>query len=824
MRVVFLVILALAINVLSSNGQINQSFLTPAEQQWLANHPVIRVAPDPYFPPIEWFDSKGVFTGIAADYIDILQQKLGIRFEIVSGATWDEVLAKARSHEVDMLSAAAQTPLRSEYLDFAEPHLTFPGVIITRKGVKGQLGLKDLKGMKVAIVSGYVWQEFVAKDHPGIIIDPVPDMQTGLKKVSFGIDDAMIENVATATWGIEREGITNLQVSGETGYLSHLALATRKDWPELNGIVGKALGQITPAQRDSIYRTWIHLQSQSPIRQPIFWIALFSVVGVTGLISLLLYLWNRTLQRRVAMRTAELCESEQKFLVMVENANSSILRLDLQGNVTFFNRFAEEFFGYTKKEIIGHNILGTIVPPADPFGTNFTAIMQEISIHPEKYASNENENMRKNGERVWISWTNKPILEKDGSFNELLCVGNDITALKRMQAQLSEQRAESERRYRFLFEESPAGALILGADGIISDISRSLAIAFGYTREEVIGQPAGSFVVESERDEQMRRLGRRLHAEQSEQVEVSIRHRSGEFRTILFSAGQAILFENGVPNSVLVAGIDITERRKAEALAKQREQELMQADKMASLGILVSGVAHEINNPNNYIILNADNLTDIWRDARPILDTAALENADLTLASLPYDIVAPQVADFIGGIGEGAKRIKTIVQNLKDFARQESGAMDEMVDLNKVIDASTMILANLIRKSTDQFVTRLGESIPPVRGNFQKLEQVVINLLANACHALADRQKSITILTELDNGKVKLTIADQGKGIDPEHLCHIFDPFFTTKRDTGGTGLGLSISYSIVKDHGGMLEITSVKHKGTVATVIVPVA
>jgi signal transduction histidine kinase len=146
------------------------------------------------------------------------------------------------------------------------------------------------------------------------------------------------------------------------------------------------------------------------------------------------------------------------------------------------------------------------------------------------------------------------------------------------------------------------------------------------------------------------------------------------------------------------------------------------------------------------------------------------------------------------------------------------------VDVNVVIEAATVILSNLIKKSTDNFVFEPLTNIPAIKGNFQKIEQVVINLITNACQALTNRTQAVRVKTFLEGEtRLAITVSDQGSGISPEHLKYIMDPFFTTKRDSGGTGLGLSISYSIVKDHGGELSIESAPGKGTTAKVVLPI-
>jgi len=268
---------------------------------------------------------------------------------------------------------------------------------------------------------------------------------------------------------------------------------------------------------------------------------------------------------------------------------------------------------------------------------------------------------------------------------------------------------------------------------------------------------------------------------------------------------------------------EVAERERAEELARQQQKKLFQSEKMASVGILVSGVAHEINNPNNFILLNSDNLSDVWNDLIPILDKYAGEHGDFMVAGMLYSEIKNEVTMIINGVKEGSERIKKIVQTLKDFARKDPGNLDEIVDMPAVIDDSVTILTNLIKKSTDHFSINISENLPKIKGSIQQLEQVIINLISNACHALDSREQKINISASIENDIVLLSIEDEGRGISDENMKYIMDPFFTTKRDTGGTGLGLSISYNIIKDHEGELIINSEAGKGTSAVIKLPV-
>lgn len=269
---------------------------------------------------------------------------------------------------------------------------------------------------------------------------------------------------------------------------------------------------------------------------------------------------------------------------------------------------------------------------------------------------------------------------------------------------------------------------------------------------------------------------------------------------------------------------EIAQRKQSQELAQLRRQQLMQADKMATLGILSSGIAHEINNPNNFILLNARIFARAWDDIAPILAEYFNDNGDFALAGMPYTQSHQRIGQLISGMSEGAQRIQKIVQGLKDFARQDTGELDQSVSINSVIEAATLIAGNLIKKSTERFSCEYGSDLPEIQGNVQQLEQVIINLITNSCQALGDRQESVCISTCYDTEAdcIMVAVSDEGNGMSQETLKHIMDPFFTTKRSSGGTGLGLSISYGIVKAHGGELEFTSEEGKGTTAILSLP--
>ncbi|HEU0265688.1 MAG TPA: transporter substrate-binding domain-containing protein, partial [Geobacterales bacterium] len=233
--------------------------LTKAEKEWLSHHPVIRLAPDPEFRPIEFFDPQGKYDGVAADHIRLLEQKLGIRFTIVRLSNWDQVMEQFQKHDVDLIGAIAPTPRRQQMMRFTAPLLTVPGGIFVRAGSDQTLTLADLKGMRVAVVSNYMAHDYLKNEHPDILLDVVPDTATGLNRVSLGVDDAYVENLATAVYYLQRQGISNLRLAGQTDFPYSWAMGVRSDWPELQGVLNKGLLAISEDERQKILNRWIYV-------------------------------------------------------------------------------------------------------------------------------------------------------------------------------------------------------------------------------------------------------------------------------------------------------------------------------------------------------------------------------------------------------------------------------------------------------------------------------------------------------------------------------------------------------------------------------------
>ncbi|MBK7104805.1 MAG: PAS domain-containing protein [Ignavibacteriae bacterium] len=304
-------------------------------------------------------------------------------------------------------------------------------------------------------------------------------------------------------------------------------------------------------------------------------------------------------------------------------------------------------------------------------------------------------------------------------------------------------------------------------------------------------------------------------------LEHRIIHRDG---TIRWVKNSIVLQKDENDNVVSYDGIvnDITKLKEAEEQNKIKGEQLIHADKMASLGILVSGIAHEINNPNNFIMLNINLLKKIWEDVKPILNQYYIENGDFALGGMSYKNFVEKIDKSYESILSGSERIKKIIDNLTNYSKYPSKEFKK-ISINEVVEVAISITNNFISKSTNKFNVNYSKGFPLVWGSSNRLEQVVINLINNACQSLTNFDQKISIKIYEELNKVIIEVEDEGEGIDEKDLKHIFDPFYTTKREKGGTGLGLSISYNIVKNHNGDFLIESAKGKGTKAKIYLPI-
>jgi two-component system, NtrC family, sensor kinase len=391
-------------------------------------------------------------------------------------------------------------------------------------------------------------------------------------------------------------------------------------------------------------------------------------------------------------------------------------------------------------------------------------------------------------ERVWKIYeqigADKAALQQ--AHAELLNLNQN---LEHIVSERSQALAVSERQYRRIFEVSRDMIAVVDSDGRIRDINPagSRMLGFEGNSETLKGESFRSFFERPAEWEQL--LASVLRQGFVLNSEVVLRGRNGAGMHALISAGLD-QETHGKDFSIHLQVRDIQERH-------QMQEQMAQADRLASIGQLSSGVAHEINNPLGVI----------------------LGYTQLMLRSEPQD--TGRFKD-LKTIEKHVRHCKSIVEDLLNFARR-SEPKKESVDIHRTIEDALGFIRQNIGSGRIDFQTDFDRRIPPLVLDEKKIKQVLINLLMNALHAVGP-QGTIRVSTAWhpSDGRLEILVADNGQGIEEKHLKHIFDPFFTTKTTGEGTGLGLSVSYGIIKKHGGEIRVQSKPGEGATFTVVLP--
>jgi PAS domain S-box-containing protein len=506
-----------------------------------------------------------------------------------------------------------------------------------------------------------------------------------------------------------------------------------------------------------------------------------------------------------------------RFKTIADSANYGQAIADIEGRLIYINKSFARSHGYEPEELIGKKL--SMFHTEEQLGLvdNLNQILKEKG----EYSLEEVPHVKKDGTEFPMLMSAILILDENDKPIYLGINAIDITKQK----QAEEALQISEERFRNIAEETEDWIWEIGQNLVFKYSNVRIKNILGYDPEEVVGKSFLDFMSLEEIDrvdpeEEYRFLKDKIFSGQ----EIWMVRKDGE-TIVTESSGIPIFRRNRTFVGFQGLTRDITERVRAKKEEAQRNQQLIQADKMISLGILVSGVAHEINNPNQFIIVNAPMLQQIWKNITPIIDKYYEENRDIRLAGIPYADMRDRIPELFSEIYKGSQRIKQIVRNLKDYAREDNPDITHELNVNDVIRSVLIILANMLEKATKKLIVYYAENLPVIKGNSQRIEQVMINLIQNACQALPDRDKAIIITTfhNKKSGRVLIKIRDEGRGISEKNKKYILDPFFTSRRDTGGTGLGLSISAGIIENHGGKLEISSQLGEGTTVTVSFPV-
>ena len=454
---------------------------------------------------------------------------------------------------------------------------------------------------------------------------------------------------------------------------------------------------------------------------------------------------------------------------VLESVADAICFLDASFCIRYVNPAAEKLAGKPAAELVGRE-LWRLFPHAS--GSIFQT-QAERAIRERTIASFEMESAR--GQSLHL----RLIPNGEGL---VLCI-TDLT---------QERRLAADRDSLFSLSRDLIAEF---SGGVIVRVNPSWQRVLGWTAQEVEGTTFGFYV---HPDDELRTSAERDRLHQGgvmEPLENRLRCKDGSYRYISWSAAY-----DGVRGFAI--GRDVTERKNIET-------RLMVSDRMASVGSLAAGVAHEINNPLAFVLAN--------------LDFAAKQLDELAASGVPESRLA-ELRSVVGDAREGADRVRSIVRDLKTFSRSDEPKVGP-VDLHRVLDSCCSMAWNEIRHRA-RLEKSYQRGIHHALGTESRLSQIFLNLLVNAAQAIPEGEASANVIRvttgALDDGRLWVSVSDTGPGMAPEVLCRIFEPFFTTKPVGVGTGLGLSICHGIVQGLGGEIRVESEPGKGTSFHVVLP--
>jgi len=662
--------------------------LTEAEEIWLKSHKNIRISGPKAFPPFHYFDASGNLQGIASDYAHLIFNRLNLIPDIQSNLPWTDVLKKAAEKEIDMISLSAKSADREKYLLFTDPYLSFPLVIITRIDAPFVGGIYDLHGKKIALTEGNATYDWIMQDKFKVIPHLKKTPLETLEAVSLGNADACIENLAAATYLIQKYGLANLKIAAPTPYGNYnLYIAVRNDWPELVSIINKIISTITAKQHSEIQNKWLAVRYEHGIRKSDVLKWILEVIGISIVILSVILLWNRKLNREIHERKrAEetLLEGEKKLQAVFNLSPVGLILLNCQGVVLDCNQYLANIFGLRREEYIGLNLLDRI-----PEGPLRQSLVNAISDDGAHHYEGPHSSIF-SGNQFYLSISTEKIVP-----DLLIAIIMDISERKRTEDALR----ESEEKFRLTFNFSPDAVNINRMeDGLYVDISEGFTQLTGYTREDAIGRTSLEINIWDDPADRQKLIQGLLEKGLYENLEAQFRGKNGKLITALMSA--RVISLKGVPHIISITR-DITER-------KLFATKLQQAQKFEAIGTLAGGIAHDFNNL----------LMGIQGRA--------------SLLSLDMDTSHPHW-EHINAIEEYIRSAANLTKQLLGFAR---GGKYEVkpIDINDLVLGSSAMFGRT--KKEIQIHTKCQKSQFVVEADRGQINQVLLNMYLNAWQAM----------------------------------------------------------------------------------------
>jgi len=446
------------------------SVLTTQELAWIESHAdQVRVAPEANYPPFSFMVGKQ-WQGLSADVIQLLQERIGIKFQILPAQNLDTILAHVQQGQVEVVTSLKATPERARFLAFTQPYLSVPTAIIVKAGFSQGQWPAAFVGKRVAVGKGYGVQSYLETRFPAIPLTLVPDDLEGMRKLSFGEVDAVIMDVASASFFIEREKFTNLRIFAAFDYRYELSFGVRKDWPVLRDVLSKTLASLAESDKQAVLDKWIRIQ---PTPHAVLWdwvrrwmvliigaLAAFVVIGVLA--------WRVQRQRWYIEQ-----EVSQYSRSLLEASLDPLVTISAEGKITDLNTATEQVTGVGRADLVGSDFADYFTDPAFA-REGYQQVFAQGFVKDYPLA------IRHTSGKVTDVLYNASLYRDDaGRVLGVFAAARDVTDRK---------RAESSIQAASVFTYAREGIMITKADGTILNVNGAFTRITGYERDEVLGK------------------------------------------------------------------------------------------------------------------------------------------------------------------------------------------------------------------------------------------------------------------------------------------------------------------------------------------------
>ncbi|MGD8218917.1 EAL domain-containing protein [Pseudomonas thivervalensis] len=582
---------ALLLSLMTWTATAGALTLTDEELRWLKDHPDLRLGVDASWPPFEFRDDQGRYQGLAADYIEIIRERLAIKLTPVEPASWTAVLEQVVQGKIDLLPGIMSTPERQNYLAFTRPYLDFPIVILAHRGGAQPHNLKELYGLKIAVVENYAPHELLRNHHPDLNLVALPNVSSALQALATDEVDAVVGDLASSVWSLRQLKLEGLYVSGETPYRYQLAMAVPRNNKILVGILDKVMADMSPAEVAEIQQKWVgNVHDYRQLWSDLLLYGLPALLLLVGILAVVIRI-NRRLSSEIARRVEleqELRSSEYHYRGLVESLSAIAWEARVSDyTYSYVSPHAEDLLGYPLSHWLIPGFWRNIIHPAD-------LIRAQSYCDHEVLAGRDHcidyRVITADGRCLWV----RDIVSLIEHGHEPLMRGLmiDISEAKRTEEALR----LSEQKFASVFRQCPDILVIARLlDGCLLEVNKAFEEQIGLSAAEVVGRNATELNIWG-----IQGVGpgllQRLQAGSIRNLEMPFRRSNGQVFTGLISAEP---FDLDTTPALVVVVRDISQLKETQQQLQTSEEKFAKAFHASPDGLLLSrqsdGLLIEVN-------------------------------------------------------------------------------------------------------------------------------------------------------------------------------------------------------------------------------------